>query len=410
LTLGGYDTSKFTPNNLTFAFSEQNNRELIVQLQNIVMEQTSTSLLPTPIPILLDSTVPYIYLPTSACSLFESTFGLEYDETSSLYLLNSSQQAALQTQNASITFSLGNLTSSTTIDITFPYSAFQLTAAYPLVENSTKFFPLKRADNDTQYTLGRTFFQEAYVIADYERKNFSVSACKYSPLEAQNIVAILPPSNSTSSSSSSSTSSSTSQSSKPLPTAAIGGIAAGGSVLAISAAALLTFCLRRKKSVRAAELAAHSAAYQEMILKPELDGTAKVPEIYEADGRKYVPPAVMKVGAAEIEPVYEMPAREEVRAELMGGNRDDVQEMSASRGSTPKPGASPRKMKILRKKRGSGDEVGGHGQEVDRAGSENSGHPSTLSPRLSPRSLVGSTVVSPASEGERTYKAFSYDR
>jgi hypothetical protein len=31
------------------------------------------------------------------------------------------------------------------------------------------YFPLKRAANDTQYTLGRTFLQETYMIADYER-------------------------------------------------------------------------------------------------------------------------------------------------------------------------------------------------------------------------------------------------
>ena len=117
-------------------------------------------------------------------------------------------------------------------------------------------------------------------------------------------------------------------------------------MVAVSAAAFVTFCLTRKKRVKPTELAANSTAYQEMMLKPELDGTAKQPEIYETDGRKYVPPAVMKVGSAEIEPIYEMPAREEVRAELVGGNRKDMQELSASRGGTPKPGVSPRKMKI----------------------------------------------------------------
>ena len=391
LTLGGYDTSKFIPNNLTIAFSQQNNRDLVVQVQNIVTGPTSTSLLPTPIPAMIDSTVPYIYLPKSACSLFESAFGLEYDETSELYLLNSTQQEALQTQNASITFQIGNLTSSTTVDITFPYSAFELTAAYPLVENTTKYFPLKRADNETQYTLGRTFFQEAYVIADYERRNFSISACKYDALAPQSIVAILPPSNSTNSSST--TASSPGAASSPtLPTAAIGGIAAGGAVVAISLVALLTFCLRRKKRVKAAELAANTSAYQEMVLKPELDGTAKEPEIYEADGRKYVPPAVMKVGEAEIEPVYEMAAREEVRAELMGGSREDIQEMGvASRTGSPRVG-----MVRKERKRGSGR-------------SDRSGGPSTVSPGMSPRSLASSTVVSPASEGERTYQYQAYN-
>jgi hypothetical protein len=29
------------------------------------------------------------------------------------------------------------------------------------VSNQTRYFPLQRAANDTQYTLGRTFLQEA---------------------------------------------------------------------------------------------------------------------------------------------------------------------------------------------------------------------------------------------------------
>ena len=172
-------------------------------------------------------------------------------------------------------------------------------------------------------------------------------------------------------------------------------------MVAISVAALATICLRRKKKVKAAEIATNSVAYQEMILKPELDGTAKEPEIYETDGRKYVPPAVLKVGEAEIEPVYEMPAREEVRAELMGGTREDMQEMGVgSRGGSPRcpsPSPSPRKMRVVRKKRGSGDDVG---QGVGRGASGSSGRVSMVSPGMSPRSLASSTVVSPASEGE----------
>lgn len=398
LTLGGYDISKFVPNDLTIAFSQQDNRDLVVQVQKIVIPgATPTSLLPTPIPAFIDSTVPYIWLPKSACSLFESAFGLVWDESTELYLLNETQQTALQTQNASITFSIGNLTSSTTVDITFPYSAFELTAAYPLVENSTKYFPLKRADNETQYTLGRTFFQEAYVITDYERKNFSISACKYDLLEPQTIVAILPPSNVTNSSSA--TSSTATGNSTPLPKAAIGGIAAGGAVVAVAVAALVTFCLRHKKKVRPADTTDHSA-YQEMILKPELDGTAKEPEVFETDGRNYVAPAVMKVGEAEIEPMYEMPAREEVRAELMSTERVEM----GSTGSTPRPtpssSPSPRRMRVVMKKR-VGDDVVGLGR-----GTSGSSGQSTVSPGLSPRSLTSSAVVSPASEGERTYRPY----
>jgi hypothetical protein len=162
LTLGGYDTSKFVPNDLTFTFGPQDDRELLIQLNKISIGQ-DTSLLPSAIPMFLDSTIPYIYLPEAACTMFESTFGLVWDNATQLYLLTDAQHNALQTQSPNITFTLGNLTTSTTVDIILPYSAFDLTVSYPIVANATRYFPLKRANDSSQYTLGRTFFQEAYV-------------------------------------------------------------------------------------------------------------------------------------------------------------------------------------------------------------------------------------------------------
>jgi len=161
LTLGGYDSSKFIPNNLTFAFAEEQNRDLTVQIEAITTA-SGTSLLPSSIPAFLDSTVSCIYLPVSACTLFETAFGLTWNNTSQLYLLSDAQHENLLTLNPNITFTLGNLTAATTVDITLPYSAFDLTASSPLA-NDTKYFPLKRANDSSQYTLGRTFFQEAYV-------------------------------------------------------------------------------------------------------------------------------------------------------------------------------------------------------------------------------------------------------
>ena len=159
LTLGGYDTSKFEPHSLTWALAPANDRDLVVQLQSI--KSGTTSLLPEVIPVFLDSTVPYIFLPATACALFETAFGLAWDNETQLYLLTDAQHASLKAKNPSITFSIGNLTSTTTVDITLPYAAFDLTATYPLVENATRYFPLKRANEVEQYTLGRTFFQEA---------------------------------------------------------------------------------------------------------------------------------------------------------------------------------------------------------------------------------------------------------
>lgn len=144
---------------MTWALAPANDRDLVVQLQSI--KSGTTSLLSETIPVFLDSTVPYLYLPATACTLFETAFGLAWDNETQLYLLTESQHTSLKSKNPSITFSIGNLTSTSKVDITFPYSAFDLMATYPLVQNATRYFPLKRASDVEQYTLGRTFFQEA---------------------------------------------------------------------------------------------------------------------------------------------------------------------------------------------------------------------------------------------------------
>ena len=167
LTLGGYDTSRFVPNALTFLFAADSSRSLMVGIQSISSTSgkgTSSNLLPSGIMSYVDSTVPQIWLPLEACQAFENAFGLTFDETSELYLVNSTLHTQLQAQNASITFTLGaGISGGQTTDITLPYASFDLLVEPPTlgVVNSTRYFPLRRAANDSQYTLGRTFLQES---------------------------------------------------------------------------------------------------------------------------------------------------------------------------------------------------------------------------------------------------------
>ena len=172
LTLGGVDSSRFTPSNVSIPFAPSPSRELMVGIQAIKsVDQSgkSTNLLPTGIMSLVDSTVPQIWLPVEACQAFEKAFGLTFDETSQLYLVNSSLHDQLRSQNASFVFTLGAAaTGGQTADITLPYNSFDLLATPPTagVANSSRYFPLRQAANDSQYTLGRTFLQEAYATFD----------------------------------------------------------------------------------------------------------------------------------------------------------------------------------------------------------------------------------------------------
>ena len=165
LTLGGFDQSRFIPNPLSISFAPDNDRDTVVGIQSIKATNqngTTSNLLPHGILAYVDTTIPYIWLPLEACEAFEKAFGLTWDETSELYLVDDALHTHLLAQNATIEFTLGDgVSGGQTVDITLPYASFDLIAKYPLVENTSSYFPLKRAANETQYTLGRTFLQEA---------------------------------------------------------------------------------------------------------------------------------------------------------------------------------------------------------------------------------------------------------
>jgi cbb3-type cytochrome oxidase subunit 3 len=196
LTLGGYDTSRFTPNSLSFPFPPASQR-LTVGLQAIVATNTLggvIALLPTGIYTIIDSTVPEIWLPVASCTIFETAFGLLFDSSSERYYLNESTHTQLQNLSPTITFSLGaNSSNGDVVQIAFPYAAFDLEASWPIYSSPVRYFPLRRAMNDSQYTLGRAFLQEAYLTVDWERSNFSLSQATAQPPPSSNIVAILPP-------------------------------------------------------------------------------------------------------------------------------------------------------------------------------------------------------------------------
>ena len=141
-------------------------RELLVGLQSITYStsKTETQLLNESAYALVDSTVPYLWLPQAACDAFAEAFGLseDPDPISNLYLVNTTLHSTLLKQNASVVFQLANgLSGGPSVNITLPYASFDLQADSSLVKTPSRYFPLKRANSLNDITLGRTFFQEA---------------------------------------------------------------------------------------------------------------------------------------------------------------------------------------------------------------------------------------------------------
>lgn len=167
MTLGGVDRAKFTPNDVEFSLATPETRELVVQLQSLVSTDAKgneTSLLVKKIPMLLDSTVPHIWLPVDTCQQFERAFDLGYDPISNFYYINDTVHDRLTKEIATITFGLGaSEAGGSAVNITLPYASLDLEVSpyHPEAKRASKYLPLRQAHDEGQYTLGRAFFQES---------------------------------------------------------------------------------------------------------------------------------------------------------------------------------------------------------------------------------------------------------
>lgn len=240
LIFGGYDQSRSTPSNLSLPISIGPGQPLPLYIKSIIADNLpagTLSLLPDDqaVSSSIDSMVAGLGLPQSVCDMFAQTFNLTYDPSTALYLVNDTTHQSLLQLNPSITFTLAeNATSTATTNIVLPYAAFDIQAGIPLFNQSTNYFPIHVAQNQTQLALGRTLLQEAYVFVDWGRQNFTIGQAIHHPAAPDIISVSAPPS----------------QNGKPALTAgAIAGVAIGSVALVALVTALLVFlfCRRRRR-------------------------------------------------------------------------------------------------------------------------------------------------------------------
>lgn len=321
LTLGGYDASRFIPNELTFGFAPDNERDLVVPLIGVSASsatKTNVSLLKQPTTMFVDSTIAEIWLPKDICKAFEEAFGLKYDEDTDLYLVDEVQHQQLLAENPNITFTLGEkFVTNSTVDIVLPYSAFDLRAKPPYrgLQNESYFFPIRRAINDTQHVFGRTFLQEAYLIVDWERQNFSVSQASWVYGAEKKIIPIISPMY---------TGEMDSKKGVGLPTGAIIGIAIGsGFSFALTCFAIFWWIRRnrriarvleeyKKKAAESKEAGADKPSVHALSSTDPEEGTKVIPkaELPAETGARPGFPVDVKQGDPET-PVQETPAEVE---------------------------------------------------------------------------------------------------
>lgn len=140
-------------------------RDLVVSLHSIsayYANGTVFSLLTAPIWTFIDSTLPYIYLPVEVCQAFERSLGLVWNTTYEMYFVDDDLHGRLMDSNLNIKLKLANTENDkAVVEISLPYASFDLVIGFPLMADSLRYFPLLRAADENQYTLGRTFLQEA---------------------------------------------------------------------------------------------------------------------------------------------------------------------------------------------------------------------------------------------------------
>ena len=263
LTLGGVDLNRHTPSGISFDLA--NSFEPIVAINKISVTSEPLATSPNkpkwagkPLDLLgksqaqlftIDSSTPFFWLPEDVCDAFAVALNLTYNETLQLYQYSeAADPSTLEDWNLNFVFTIADLPGSTkSVDINIPYDAFnhQLTFPFPALNTTfgaapVNYFPLRKAANNTQYTIGRAFLQEAYLTVDYERSNFSISQAEFAnnALTNVNLVAISKPANSYFD---------RSKGSSGLSTGAKAGIGAGVGVAVIGLAVLAFFCLRSRK-------------------------------------------------------------------------------------------------------------------------------------------------------------------
>ncbi|KAI4210024.1 MAG: hypothetical protein LQ351_007074 [Letrouitia transgressa] len=252
-TLGGYDSSRFLRNNITFALGGRDGRSLETSLDTVFTNkplQGNATLLAQKISVTIDTNLPYLSLPQSACQRFEQAFGLQWDPSREIYLVNDTVHGQLRKLNPSLSFTLSQ-SAAGSINLTLPYGAFDLQGMRPWFSDGTNYFPLRRSSNDSEYTLGRAFLQEAYIFVDYEKLKFSVSQALFDT-NHRKIVTVdhSTVTNSTIPQNANSTNPQNTDNADGLSPGTIAGIAIGSSMALILIIAALIFLFRRRRNQR----------------------------------------------------------------------------------------------------------------------------------------------------------------
>ncbi|OTB20038.1 hypothetical protein K445DRAFT_8043 [Daldinia sp. EC12] len=213
LTLGGYDANRFEPHDTKFSLNATS-RQPEVLIRAITASVSDASKAPTAWPAtsvslssfnesvtaVLDSSTPYLWLPSTICDRFAANLNLIWNDTYGLYVFSNNEETDnlerfRSSPDLSFTFTLSSaenhdnfgqpLDVPGVVNITISANAFIQTLRYPFMNiinytaAAVPYFPLKRTEENGPVVIGRSFFQEAYLITNYETSSFSVHKARF---------------------------------------------------------------------------------------------------------------------------------------------------------------------------------------------------------------------------------------
>ncbi|KAK4165216.1 aspartic peptidase domain-containing protein [Cladorrhinum sp. PSN259] len=221
LTLGGYDKMRFTPHNTNFPL-DPITRNPTVRLRGVTAQVSSIDKAPAAnwtstsralvtmedsITAIVDSSTPYLWLPTEVCDRFAAALNLTWRDDLGVYVFQDGPQYTqfVNDNSLSFTFTVSGFDNTDNfgqplnvpgvVNITAPSAAFAHVLRYPFRgviqygESGVPYFPLKRStkqSNNNTFIIGRAFMQEAYIITRYDRSIFSLHQALFPDNAASN--------------------------------------------------------------------------------------------------------------------------------------------------------------------------------------------------------------------------------
>ncbi len=136
-----------------------------------LLAEGNSSLSPS-VPVEIDGSDPYLYLPGSTCRAIAANLPVTYSPELGLYLWNTQdpQYRSIVTSPAFLGFTF-RMNSSTTQNFTInvPFMLLNLTLEAPIVQQPTPYFPC--SPTASKFVLGRAFLQAAFIGVNWQHND-----------------------------------------------------------------------------------------------------------------------------------------------------------------------------------------------------------------------------------------------